>query len=162
MQIQNLQALRAFAALNVVLFYIIGVANNYGYSVNALEVLSEWGSNGVDLFFVISGFIMVNIQNIKNKSPVSFIYDRLIRIAPTYWMLTLMFVLLAFITPSKLMVSQNPTIFEILQSLSFTSQLLSNKYPVLYVGWTIEIEMLFYVIFAISLAAKKKSPDQSF
>ncbi len=153
-QLWNLQALRAFAALNVVFFHIIGTASAYGYPVNIFAFLTGWGANGVDLFFVISGFVMVYIQHTKDKSPSDFIKDRLLRIAPTYWLLTLVCALLLFATPSSLVNSDPPSLFRTLQSLAFLSQLLENRDPLLYVGWTIEIEMLFYILFAVSIFSK--------
>lgn len=153
-QLLNLQALRAFAALNVVFFHIIGTASAYGYPVNVFAFLAGWGANGVDLFFVISGFVMVYIQQTKNKSPLDFIKDRLMRIAPIYWLLTLVCALLLFLMPSSLVNNDPPSILRTLQSLLFSSQIFGDKYPILYVGWTIEIEMLFYILFAASIFSK--------
>lgn len=153
-QLWNLQALRSFAALNVVFFHIIGTASVYGYPVNVFAFLTGWGANGVDLFFVISGFVMVYIQHTKNKLPLDFIKDRLMRIAPTYWLLTLVCTFLLFAMPSSLVNNAPPSILGTLQSLAFLSQIFEDKYPILYVGWTIEIEMLFYILFAASIFSK--------
>jgi peptidoglycan/LPS O-acetylase OafA/YrhL len=67
--INNLQILRAFAAINVVLFHIIGTSVSYGQGVVQFSFLEGWGANGVDIFFVISGFVMVYTQL---KNPKSF------------------------------------------------------------------------------------------
>ena len=52
--IENLQSLRAFAAINVVLFHILGSSISYGFSLQLLSTFEGWGANGVDIFFVIS------------------------------------------------------------------------------------------------------------
>ena len=60
------------------------------------------GASGVDLFFVISGFIMVLISRNRPTSFSSFIRRRLMRIVPLYWSLTLAVFLLVLLTPSLL------------------------------------------------------------
>ena len=64
----NLQLLRAFAALNVVLFHTIGTCF-LRYETDFISYLEGWGANGVDIFFVISGFVMLYTQ-IDNKRTV--------------------------------------------------------------------------------------------
>ena len=71
--ILNLQYLRAFAAINVVLFHIIGTATSYGYKPDFFSSLEGWGQNGVDIFFVISGFVMYYIQYQKKEVVSSFL-----------------------------------------------------------------------------------------
>ena len=146
----NIQILRAFAALNVVLFHIISGAVNYGYGLSILAGLANWGSSGVDLFFVISGFVMIYIQHYKHKTPVAFFSDRLLRIAPTYWFLSLLLALLLVTMPS-IFRQMNFSISWLASSLFFVSRAVEQQQPILFVGWTIEYEMLFYLIFSISL-----------
>ena len=92
--IENIQALRAFAAINVALFHIIGTAASYSQSSNYLSALEGWGSNGVDIFFVISGFIMLHTQMERRRSVIDFLKLRLIRIMPIYWLLTAFVIML--------------------------------------------------------------------
>ena len=148
--INNIQALRAFAAINVVLFHIIGTAPSYSQNTSHLNILRGWGSNGVDIFFVISGFIIFHTQMTRKKSVGEFVQSRIIRIIPIYWLITLVFILLVGFA-SSLFRERVITYPSVLSSLSFSSQLLQNKNPIIYVGWTLEWEMLFYLIFALSL-----------
>src|SRR5665213_384 len=92
-QIGAIQILRAVAALMVVLSHAQNdalreaIAN--GYRFTRFELL-PWDS-GVDLFFVISGFIMVYSSQRLFATPGAggaFISRRLIRIVPLYWMIT--------------------------------------------------------------------------
>ncbi len=92
--IVNIQYLRAFAAINVVIYHIIGTATDYGKRPEIHSFFEGWGENGVDIFFVISGFVMMHSQNINQKDTVSFIYSRLTRIVPIYWILTTVFYLI--------------------------------------------------------------------
>jgi surface polysaccharide O-acyltransferase-like enzyme len=68
----NLQILRAFAALNVVYFHIIKSAESYRQPVVLFSFLDGWGANGVDVFFVISGFVMVYTQSVREKKALTF------------------------------------------------------------------------------------------
>ncbi|MDA8949883.1 acyltransferase [Pseudomonadales bacterium] len=149
--IDNLQILRAFAAINVVIFHIIGTSIDYGFEPNQLSLLEGWGANGVDVFFVLSGFVMLHSQFQKKRSAWDFFKFRLIRIIPIYWFVTMVVVASYLLIPSSSFNSVMPSIERILQSLFFLSQAISGNSPILSVGWTLEWEMLFYSIFSLSL-----------
>ncbi len=153
--INNIQALRAFAALNVVFYHIIGASISYDLPTSSFLFIKEWGQNGVDIFFVISGFIMVFIQEKNRKSSFEFIKNRVERIVPVYWLLTLAYLSLAFIIPSAFN-SINIDNNKIIYSLLFIEDWMSKEMPLLYVGWTLEYEMLFYIVFGLSLFIKNK------
>lgn len=148
--INNIQALRAFAAINVVFFHIIGTSESYSQGVGLLGYLKGWGANGVDIFFVISGFIMLYIQMTQRRSPFDFFKNRILRIVPIYWLLTLFVIILYLFLPS-IFREMNLTPVWAISSLFFTSSVFTNQHPVVYVGWTLEWEMLFYLIFSVSL-----------
>jgi len=75
-KINNVQALRGFAALLVVL----------GHTEYAPPGMRPLGTFGVDIFFVISGFIMAMIVD---RNPEKFLLRRFVRILPLYWTATL-------------------------------------------------------------------------
>ncbi len=149
----NLQHLRAFAAINVVIFHIIVSATGYQQSLPWFNLLKDWGQNGVDIFFVISGFIMLHTQLQQPKTALAFFRQRLIRIVPLYWLLTLLVVLLLWLFPA-LFRQLNLQANWVLASFFFSAQWLTGLYPVLFVGWTLEWEMLFYLLFGCALALK--------
>ena len=151
--LNNLQLLRAFAAINVVLFHIIGTSILYQQEVNWLKPLQGWGISGVDLFFVISGFVMVYTQFERPKSPVQFLRSRFYRILPLYWVLTLLIASSLWLMPSVFRAMQIDLEW-FLSSLFLTSQAMGYAEPMLYVGWTLELEMLFYGVFALALFAR--------
>jgi len=156
-KLNNLQALRAFAALNVVLFHIIGISKSYGFGVVGLKIFDGWGFNGVDIFFVLSGFIMVYIQRNKKISPAIFFIDRLTRIAPLYWLLTATVLALTYSFPSIFRSDFSDIQMHSLASIFFMSQLFLGKMPVLFDGWTLEYEILFYASITIGLFFHKKN-----
>src|SRR3546814_17001958 len=73
-----IQYLRAFAALAVVIFH---AAERTGHHFAI-------GAAGVDVFFVVSGFIMMAISDRRPTRPLTFLRDRILRIAPSYWLVT--------------------------------------------------------------------------
>lgn len=125
-------------------------ASSYGFSDSALSILGTWGASGVDIFFVISGFVMVYICHKKQRTPKEFIINRLTRIAPLYWTLTIAFGLMLALLPSAF----RDTTFDInhiLSSLLFISQPLGFGHPTISPGWTLEYEFVFYTLFACFL-----------
>lgn len=153
--INNIQALRAFAALNVVFYHILGASISYEMPAPLFLFLKDWGQNGVDIFFIISGFLMIFIHEKNPKSSFEFIKNRVERIVPVYWLLTLAYLSLAFIIPSAFN-SLNIGSSKIIYSFLFIEDWMSKEMPLLYVGWTLEYEMLFYIIFSLSLFIKNK------
>lgn len=153
--LQNIQALRAFAALNVVLFHIIGTSAYYHQGTSILSILEGWGTNGVDIFFVISGFVMVYAQYKNPKSPMLFFKHRIIRIVPLYWLL-MFFLLFLYFTFETSFRNLSPTFENSLLSFFFLSNLLGEEHPLLYLGWTLEYEMFFYVLFSVGLFFENK------
>ena len=148
--LNNLQLLRAFAALNVVLFHAIGGSTSYSYETKFISVLEGWGANGVDIFFVISGFVMLFTQLDNKRSVKDFLLLRAIRIVPIYWLLTLLVIAIYIVAPFVF----RETAISIkwaLASLGFLSNVLVEKSPIVTVGWTLEWEMLFYLVFGLSL-----------
>lgn len=152
--INNIQILRAFAAINVVVYHVLYLSSIYFDKINFLNFLKGWGLNGVDLFFVISGFIIFHTQLNNKKNIYQFIKSRLARVVPSYWIITLFYAFLYFLFPNLF---NNLTISseKIFYSLFFFSQLIEDLGPIVNVGWTLEYEMLFYIMFSIFLFFKK-------
>lgn len=149
-RLHNLQLLRAFAALNVVVMHALVSAHTYGMPADVLGFLVGWGNNGVDIFFVLSGFIMAHTQQSKRRPPCAFLRDRVIRIVPIYWQLTAIFIALLLIAPS-LSREQVVTWPHAAASFFFVSGIWVGQFPYIYVGWTLEYEFLFYGVFAVAL-----------
>ena len=147
--IDNIQALRAVAALLVVFVHLDVFARALG--------LPTTGHGGVDLFFVISGFIMVHTTRSRPTGPGAFMLNRLTRIAPIYWLLTLATFAVAWLAP-RLMQATVADVEQLLLSLAFIPFRKSNGLvqPVLFVGWTLNFEMFFYALFALGLAFRNR------
>lgn len=132
----NIQFARALAALLVVYAHI-GVPG------------ATFGHFGVDIFFVISGFIMTMICH---KSSRNFFARRLVRIVPLYWIITLLVFALSWYKP-QLLNSTTPNVANLLKSVLFIPYTKENglTHPLLDVGWTLNYEMYFYTAIALAL-----------
>lgn len=111
----------------------------------------EWGGAGVDIFFVISGFIMVYTTQ-GGRKPIDFWRNRLQRIVPLYWLMTFAIFVVALVIPSVLGATRaSPT--ALLQSLLFIPYVKGNGAvaPMLPMGWSLNLEMLFYALFGACL-----------
>lgn len=143
----SIQYLRAIAAIMVVIYH---ARNPQPWLFNPLETFHGL-ARGVDIFFVISGFIMAAIGS--KEPPMTFARKRIIRVAPIYWLTSL---LAAGILLRK---SDFDTQFlsHIAMSLAFVPHLnpANEAFPVLPPGWTLNYEMYFYAIFFACLWTKK-------
>ncbi|MCX7121784.1 MAG: acyltransferase [Gammaproteobacteria bacterium] len=159
--IRSLQALRAIAALLVVYSHTLGmVSKQLPVSMLAL------GGFGVDIFFVISGFIMVYISRDhfqKKNAPLYFLKRRIIRIFPLYWISTAFIVvaLMAFgfyhNSFSEFNYITNPHyVFRTILLFPYFDSAGKQIYPVTEVSWTLIYEMFFYCVFSLLLFFRKK------
>lgn len=141
MKLNSIQFLRAVAALLVVYDHSMLIQTNYGISLqqNLLHI-NKFGNIGVDLFFVISGFIITLIASryIGISQGIHFLAKRFCRINPVYYILSLL-VLIIFSIPVN-------SIFDSLLILPTSGD--SKAYnPVMTVGWTLSFEWFFYLLF---------------
>jgi peptidoglycan/LPS O-acetylase OafA/YrhL len=108
------------------------------------------GNSGVDIFFVLSGFVMVVSTWKKKISILGFFRRRFVRIFPLYFVLTLTYSAIAVLAP-PLIPNFNVNLIYFLSSLTFTTAIFGYEAPILGQGWTLEYEMLFYLLFSLSL-----------
>ena len=133
--IKNLQILRAIAAMLVVFFHC-----------DFLNV--KIGQFGVDIFFVISGFI---ISFVLNRTKQHFLIKRFIRVVPMYYLFTIALVCIWAFFPEAFKTVQISA-SSIVKSLCFIPYYLGGSGPILSLGWTLNYEIYFYVtvgIFAV-------------
>jgi exopolysaccharide production protein ExoZ len=146
----NLQMLRAIAATLVVFVHLDILL--------AMLRIPAFGYGGVDLFFVISGFIMVYTTHNRGITAADFLENRFVRVAPIYYVATLAVYGVALVAPAILQATSTDPI-QLLKSLLFIPFVKGNGLvePVLFVGWTLNYEMFFYVIFALGLLFKART-----
>jgi exopolysaccharide production protein ExoZ len=148
--IRAIQYLRGIAALMVVWHHALGQLDTTQQFIRLPPV----GGYGVDLFFVISGFIMLVTTWDKQIGPVEFMRHRIRRVVPLYWTATLLMIALAVVAPSVFKTLKwdaasvvKSLLFVPYESLSFPGTIS----PLLVPGWSLNYEMFFYVLFALLL-----------
>ena len=140
----HLQQLRAIAALMVVLHH----ARIPSYP-------SWWGEGfgtlGVDIFFVISGFVIYWVTR-RETSFRRYLLRRIVRVVPLYWILTVVLAAAVLLVPQLF----KQTVFDLwhfLQSLAFVPAFNPSRpgeiRPLLIPGWTLNYEFFFYVSFGL-------------
>lgn len=150
-RIAGIQVLRGLAAVMVLFYHLMFSEQLMSAPEDCLlSPLLKTGAAGVDLFFVISGFIMVTVTRNKfgtGGAVPEFLYSRLSRVYPIYWLFTLAIIALGVIKPSLLNIPIGSA-WKILQSFLLYPQ---EHFPILKVGWTLVHEIYFYLVFALFL-----------
>lgn len=141
-RVMSLQFLRAIAALAVVAHHAMWL-NRGGYDFVV-------GAAGVDIFFVISGAVMV-IATRGNATPREFLWRRLVRVVPLYWIATT-----AAIAYFALRYGMWIEADYVVGSFLFLPPPEDLKHPILYPGWSVNYEVLFYLVLAASLFGSKQ------
>ena len=147
-----IQILRLLAAVAVVAFHAWGVAPE-GFKVpeGAISFVLSYGGRGVDLFFVISGFIIFYATHRATLTPAEFLRRRVERIVPLYFVVTFAVIILAMTLPATFGTDGWYTPRHILKSLAFIA-FTDGEMPVVYMGWSLEYEMYFYLTVALLMA----------
>lgn len=165
--ISSLQALRGLAALAVVFHHVLrAVTVNRPTDLNlspspllSHPILVELGAMGVDLFFVLSGFLMIYISRPYEqgqKSTGDFLANRLIRVWPLYAVVTTALLCQAYYNTRA-----GGSGFDLgtmrLLSLFFVPSFneAGVLQPILGVGWTLNYEVFFYLVFAASILIQR-------
>ena len=160
---QSIRALRGIAAIAIVFFHtwemLITYTEGKGF-FHHFDKVWQHGAAGVDLFFIISGFIIVHSTRGKFNSLKNgriFLQKRAIRILPLYWIYSTIFLLLVLYpdTLKRTLFSLQYTIFSFLL-IPTVNPANGLDLPLLPQGWTLSYELYFYLIFALLLSQKER------
>jgi len=156
----SIQILRAVAALGVLFHHTAHeVAAKTGVTVPFGELVV--GAGGVDLFFVISGFVMVYASERLFAQPGAtrvFFLRRLARIVPLYWAATAILVGYIYVA-HRIFPPPFVTTEGVIASFLFIPYPLPSGLmaPVHALGWTLNYEMFFYAVFALAIMLPRRS-----
>lgn len=137
----SIQYLRGIASLMVLLYHT-------GYDLNLITEGSRphWLAAGVDIFFVVSGFVMVASTATRSVTAQAFLASRIARVVPIYWLATIVMIgILAFRGQAI------PSMKEVALSFLFIfyfNERAQDTSPILGPGWTLNYEIYFYLVFA--------------
>jgi peptidoglycan/LPS O-acetylase OafA/YrhL len=151
----NVQILRFIAAASVLTKHSVEVFFPQGATILRLPL-----NGGVDLFFVISGFIMAWLTQGQFGKPhvaARFLLRRAIRIVPPYWFFTSLMIVLLLVAPN---VARNTRLgwTEVVTSFAFIPWPRPADgvvVPLLSPGWTLNYEMFFYLCFGAALLLRR-------
>ena len=156
----GIQIMRGLAALMVVFGHILHEARNLEPDAGVANILESlqlfpWGAVGVHIFFVISGFVIVytspkmagSLEGIK-----LFLLRRFTRVVPLYWFYTSLMILALFVVPAAIGTARIDWM-HFLQSYLFIphDRPAGGIRPVLSLGWTLNYEIYFYLVFGLFL-----------
>jgi exopolysaccharide production protein ExoZ len=152
--IEGIQWLRAIAALMVVTFHA-------RYSVQGSDAWPTFGAAGVDIFFIISGFVMAHTtRRLDDESGPEqrlgmggdFLRKRLARVVPLYWV--------ALLWTARRELMQDGASVDLVKDALFFPRLNGSYpdmlWPVIIQGWTLNYEMFFYALFALSMLCGRR------
>lgn len=148
-----IQILRCIAAISVIAFHAAGTGRPYVGPGSGWLAPLNYGYAGVDLFFVVSGFIIYLTASRRETRPGIFLLRRLERVVPLYLGLTVLIAVMMLALPN-LFHNPAPSIDRVVRSALFVSFTVPAP-PVVYVGWSLEFEMLFYLAVCVGLASRR-------
>ena len=161
MRIDSIQALRAAAALSVATVHVLNDATalDPGGTIALWHAMLPWEA-GVDMFFVISGFIMVHASQRLFGRPGAawrFLSHRLARVAPLYWAVTAVFLMVALLAGGTVK-TEVSGLAQVVASFLFIPWPRPGGVlqPVYSLGWTLNYEMMFYAVFTLFIGLPQR------
>jgi peptidoglycan/LPS O-acetylase OafA/YrhL len=152
----NLQALRGVACLLVVVFHVANLEARYGLGFSPLKPVRWVGFAGVDLFFVLSGFIIASTCRADLGRPRQlprYLFRRAWRIYPAYWVAFAAAVgVYAALGPEPVFGPGWPA--EMGEAVALVPRVPVCRY--LAVSWTLGYELMFYAAFAVLFLAPRR------
>lgn len=155
-KIASVQYLRALAATGVIVFHSLGqLGSRTGFTADWTHL----GAAGVDLFFILSGFVMWITAVARDEHATIFIAKRITRIVPLYWLVTSVVLLIQIAKPNLMRSGSLDAAHYLLSYLFIACRhpvMQEHFWPPVIPGWTLNYEMLFYAVVAVSLTMAQR------
>lgn len=155
-RLDSIQALRGLAVLLVMLRHVlVFTTGDRGATMTRRDFLLV-GDGGVDIFFVVSGFVMVLVSRKRFgqvREAVRFGYARIARIFPLYWCYTAGLFVVYEAAPQLLNRLRTGGSIAVLPSFLLLPQ---SRLPLIGQGWSLVHELYFYAVFALFLLVPRE------
>jgi exopolysaccharide production protein ExoZ len=139
----GVQYLRGFAAIAVLLYHV----------GDQHKIPFEIGAAGVDIFFVISGFIIWSTTSHSDISMPDYFWKRFTRVLPLYW-IVLCVTFVSVNAKPAFFYNHDASIENFVRSLVLLPRLKDGAFhPVVVQGWTLSYEVFFYCLLGVLMAA---------
>jgi peptidoglycan/LPS O-acetylase OafA/YrhL len=162
-RLESIQALRGLATIAVLADHIALEIHRHSAELPDSRITALGaGRAGVDVFFVISGFVMVYIAAAHFGSPTEsrrFILKRLARVVPVYWFYTTLMLAAVLFLPSLLRHTRITLPYTLASYLffPFPQPGTAQTSPLLELGWTLNYEVYFYLLFALAMLLPRRA-----
>lgn len=149
--IVSMEGIRGFAVFLVFLVHYTTLANPWidpnSLTFNLSKYLLGVGHIGVDLFFVLSGFLIYGMLIKKRKPFLTYIKRRIQRIYPTFTVVFIIYLLLSAVFPSESKIPQGliPGAIYIAKNYLLMPGLFDIQ-PIISVAWSLSYEFFYYLI----------------
>ena len=147
----NLRAMEGMRGFAVALVFLTHFCTLIGPSIASAPVLDRFahavhaiGNTGVDLFFVLSGYLIYKTLVTREQGFGSFMMRRIRRIYPTFLVVFAVYFVLSFVFPHESSIPANGTLAYVAANLLLLPGLFPIK-PMITVAWSLSYEMFFYL-----------------
>ena len=161
-------ALRGIAAMYVVVFHLLGYDTSDFSTKNALAQFFQWGRHSVDLFFILSGFILnwVYLSNTAKLNWSSYLRARVARILPLYYLTTALFIpiiIYSFLKYGYAYVGEGIKIKLVLNTLLVSGILSGAEGTINFPAWSIGVEFFCYLaVFPLLVILERRLACKSY
>ena len=164
---RSMEGLRGFAVFMVFLVHYASQIDPWITKPSTLGALNDTfhiiGNIGVDLFFVLSGYLIYDSLMYRPQSFSRFISRRVQRIYPTFIVVFLTYIALSFVFPAenKIPPSMPEAAYYLAENFFLLPGLLPID-PIITVAWTLSYEMFYYLAIPLVLMAlrlRQRTPE---
>lgn len=158
--LKAMEGLRGIAIFLVFLVHYCSLVETYvvqnSWVSRSLFFIHQIGNSGVDLFFVLSGYLIYGMLIRKPKPFFPYLYRRIMRIYPTFLVVLVAYIALSYVFPSesKLPYSQLDKFIYICQNVLLLPGLF-NIEPIITVAWSLSYEFFFYLLIPLLIPILK-------
>lgn len=159
----NMPAMEGTRGLAVLLVFMVHFTTMMGPWIESgsrlapLAVfLHEIGKTGVDLFFILSGYLIYGSLIARQQDFAPYFKRRIRRIYPVYSAVFLLYVVMSFVlaSESRIPAGLTPAALYLLGNFLLLPGIL-GEVPMIAVSWTLSYEMLFYLVIPLLITGLK-------